>query len=78
MARKVIVSRDVTFDESAILYLPNKQMHWNDDDGRGGTDLVATQGDDITVCVNDERTMPFLYFVFQQRVELSGAEVSAV
>lgn len=53
-------------------------MHWNDDDGRGGTDLVATQGDDITVCVNDERTMPFLYFVFQQRVELSGAEVSAV
>jgi hypothetical protein len=54
MARKVIVTRDVTvtFDESSSLHLSSKQMHWNDEDERGGTDLVDPKGGDLNIGVN--------------------------
>jgi len=48
VARKVIVSRDVTFDESSALHLPNKQTHWDDENGREGTDLVDPHEGDLS------------------------------
>lgn len=55
ITRRVIVLRNVIFNELAILYLSNKQMHWNNKNNRKDTNLVASYKSNFTI--NNKQTM---------------------